>query len=431
MRWKGWALGLALALACTSEQPGRPDAGPGGDNPGDGNEGSPFTRQVLDGAEMTLAPLALAVGPGDRVGVAYYARVLDRVHEIRFVEWKDGQASEPELVATVEMVSGLSVAYDSAGKAAVSYLGGPTDTNVSVYWKQNDLAVSYRNGPGSWTEEVVVRESDEAAAGNPLADAGFLVGLNPAIIFDGTKAYVAYRDGHNGQFGKQDWEASDLELAEGTPGSWTKRVLAMAGDTKAAYGGHISMVLGEGGQPALVHDQVADSAEGRGRNVLFQKRKADGSWTAPLQVQTVYDTQLGASLAWDAQAGYGVAVVDRTDDRLTYIGSGDGVTWSSPDPVFQSGSGGWYPALAFDPVMHEPHIAFYICSNAPSVTEQGCDARVDELRVAALIEGLEWRDVLVDAGGGWGTKLAFLSTGKRVLAYRDPWTTALKLAVEP
>jgi hypothetical protein len=300
-----------------------------------------------------------------------------------------------------------------------------------VGWAQSDLAVSYRNTPGSWTERVPVRRSNEAPTGNALADSGFLVGLNPAIVFDGTKAYVAYRDCHNGAFGRQDYESSDLELAEGGPTSWTKRNLAMSADTKAGYGGHISLVLGEGRQPALVHDQVPDSAGGQGHDLLFQRRKADGSWTPPLKVQTVYDTQLGGSLAWDAEVGYGVAVVDRTDNELTYISSKDGLTWSSANPVFQSGAGGWYPSLAFDPVHHEPHIAFYICSNSASANEQGCDPRVDELRISAFIEGQNWQEVLVDAAGGWGPKLAFLSTGKRVVAYRDVDAGAVKLAVEP
>jgi hypothetical protein len=291
--------------------------------------------------------------------------------------------------------------------------------------------VAYRNGPGSWTQNIAATKSNDVVTGNNLADSGFLVGLNPAIVFNGTKAYVAYRDGHNGQFGKQDWEGSDLEVVEGGPANWTlRRMVAMSADTKSGYGGHISMVLGEGGLPALVHDQVSDGADARGHNVLFQRRKADGSWTTPLQVQTVSDTQLGASLAWDGQVGYGVAVVDRTSNKLTYTFSKDGVSWSAPDPVFQSGAGGWYPSLAFDPAHHEPHIAYYVCSNSASANEQGCDARVDELRVFALIES-NWRDVLVDAGGGWGSKLAFLSTGKRVVAYRAPDSGVVKLAVEP
>ncbi|QRN95462.1 hypothetical protein JRI60_41420 [Archangium violaceum] len=428
MRRQGWALGLALALACTPDEPRPPDAGTGDDNTDTLNGLSPFTRVVLDTTATELQPIALAVGPQDRVGVAYISRVTGtKNYEIRFIEWKDGQASQPERVATVEVVSGVSVAYDSTGKAAVSYLGGGADQ--SVEWVQSDLAVSYRNAPGSWAERIPATRSNNAPTGNALADSGFLVGLNPAIVFDGTKAYVAYRDGHNGQFGKQDWEGSDLELVEGGPTSWAPRMLAMSADTKAGYGGHISMVMA-GGQPALVHDQVLDSADARGRNVLFQRRKPDGTWTTALRVQTVSDTQLGASLGWDSQVGYGVAVVDRTSNKLTYTFSKDGVSWSEPDPVFQSGAGGWYPSLAFDPVHHEPHIAYYICSNNVSANEQSCDPRVDELHISAFIEQ-NWNDVLVDAAGGWGAKLAFLSTGKRVVAYRAPDSGVVKLAVEP
>lgn len=428
MRRHGWALGLALALACTPETR-RPDAGTEDDNTDTLNELSPFGRSTLDATARELQPLALAVGPEDRVGVAYYSRVGEtKDYQLRFIEWKNGQASQPEVIATVEVVSGVSVAYDSAGKAAVSYLGGGSDQSVD--WVQSDLAVAYRNGPGSWTQHIAATRSNDVRTGNNVADSGFLVGLNPAIVFDGTKAYVAYRDGHNGQSGRGDWESSDLELAEGGPASWASKMVAMSADSKAGYGGHIAMVLGADRQPALVHDQVTDGANGRGHNVLFQRRKADGSWTSPLEVQAVSDTQLGASLGWDSEVGYGVAVVDRTSNKLTYTFSKEGVSWSEPDPVFQSGAGGWYPSLAFDPERHEPHIAFYICSNSTSANEQGCDARVDELRVAALI-GQNWQDVLVDAAGGWGAKLGFLSTGKRVVVYRAPDTGGVKLAVEP
>jgi hypothetical protein len=427
MRRQGWALGLALALACTPDTH-RPDAGGGEDNTDTLNGSSPFTRLVLDATAAELQPIALAVGPENRVGVAYVSRVTGtKDYEVRFIEWKNGQVSPPERVATVQVVNGVSVAYDSTGKAAVSYLGGGSDRSED--WVQSDLAVSYRNAPGSWAQQIPVRRSNEAFTGNTLADSGFLVGLNPAIVFDGTKAYVAYRDGHQGQFGKQDWEGSDLELAEGGPTSWTRKMLAMSADTKAGYGGHISMVMAAG-QPALVHDQVTDGADARGHNVLFQRRKPDGTWTTAHQVQTVADTQLGASLGWDSQVGYGVAVVDRTSNKLTYTFSKDGVSWSEPDPVFQSGAGGWYPSLAFDPVHHEPHIAYYICSNSVSANEQSCDPRVDELHISAFIEQ-NWNDVLVDAAGGWGAKLAFLSTGKRVVAYRAPDTGVVKLAVEP
>src|SRR5688572_24986865 len=102
MRRHGWALGLALALACTPETR-RPDAGTEEDNTDKLNELSPFSRSVLDATARELQPLAIAVGPGDVVGVAYYSRVGDTAdYELRFLEWNKGEASQPEVIDTVQ-----------------------------------------------------------------------------------------------------------------------------------------------------------------------------------------------------------------------------------------------------------------------------------------------------------------------------------------
>lgn len=435
MRLQGWALCLSLALvACKGDEtPGdNPDAGP---NPGDPNSNSPYTRLTLDSAPTDLQPLAMAVGPGDRVGVAYFFRINSTDYEIRYVQIEGGQVSQPEKVDTVQRVFGLSVAFDSNGRPAVAYLGGGADQ--SAFWFQSDLEVAFRTGPNTWLSRIPVTMGNQAIAGNPVSDTGFLVGLNPAIVFKGTEAFVAYRDGHNGQFEQQDWAGSDLEVVNGGPDNWTPRVVAAGGDNKAAYGGHISMVLGLNGQPALVHDQVSGSADGTGANVLFQRRNTDGTWTSPFQVQTVTNTQRGASLAWDPVLGFGVAVVERSVNRLTFV-SCRGTTatqctraadWTTPDPVYESGTGGWYPSLAIDPKTHDPAIAFYTCARTAGANEGTCNPNDDELRVATRIEG-NWREALVDAEGGWTPKMAYLSTGLRVIAYRAPSNGVLKLAVE-
>ena len=99
-------------------------------------------------------------------------------------------------------------------------------------------------------------------------------------------------------------------------------------------------------------------------------------------------------------------------------------------PIFGSGSGGWFPSLAMDPVFHEPAVAFYICSTTQGKsTIQACDPKDDELKVIQRIAGT-WRETLVDSGGGYLPKLGFFATGKRVVAYRVPKTGHVRLAVE-
>ncbi|RJS16643.1 hypothetical protein DRW03_30490 [Corallococcus sp. H22C18031201] len=437
MRRHAYALCLALALGCGNDKPANPDGGP---KPGeDPNAGSPFVRLTVDSDPSELhriSSIALAVGPENRIGVAYFAKLNDKDFQLRYREVRDGQVQSTfEPIATVQRVFGVSLSFGPDGQPVVAYLGGGSDG--SVLWLQSDMALSYRGAQGTWTERIAVRRGDEAKVNSPVSDTGLLVGLNPALVFSGSEAIVVYRDGHDGQFPQQDWAGSDLEVATGGPTTWQHRVVAAGGDTKKAYGGHINMVMA-GGQPALVSDQAYGGPDATGQNVLFQRRNADGAtWSAPLQVQTVGNTQLGASLAYDAQEGFGIAVVDRNSDRLTYTEcAGTTATkctvpgdWSLPFPVYQAGSGGWYPSLAFDPTTHEPAIAFHVCSQEAGRNETSCTPADDQLLISTRISGT-WREVLVDSAGGWSPKLAFLSSGKRVVLYRVPSSGTLTLAVE-
>ncbi|CAM3677233.1 hypothetical protein G4177_05395 [Corallococcus sp. ZKHCc1 1396] len=438
MKRHAWLLGAALALGCGGGKPANPDAGPG---PGTdaGTTETPFARLTVDTepSELhTISSIAMAVGPDDRIGIAYFVKVSDKDSELRYREVKDGQVqATAEKIATVQRVYGVSLAFAPSGQPAVSYLGGGSDD--SIFWFQSDLAVSYRNANGTWTERIAVTQGDQAVAGNPVSDTGYLVGLNPSIVFNGSQALVVYRDGHNGQFPQQDWAGSDVELASGGPTAWQHRVVASGGDQKGAYGGHLQMLMADG-QPALVFDQAFGAADAPGQNVFFQRRNADGTtWTPPVQVQAVGNTMLGASMAYDSTVGFGIAAVDRANNRLTFI-SCDGTTgakcaaagdWTLPDPVFQTGSGGWYPSLAFDPATHDPSIAFHICSLESGRNEGSCSPADDALVIATRVEG-QWRETTVDFDGAWSPKLAFLSSGQRVLLYRSGRTQALTLAVE-
>ena len=207
-----------------------------------------------------------------------------------------------------------------------------------------------------------------------MSDRGFLVGLNPAIVFSGTQAIVAYRDWHNGQFPQQDWAGSDLEVATGGPGELDG---ARGGRGRQRQGGVRGPHLhGDGGRAAGAGARPGVRQRGwHGRQRAVPAPQRGRHWTPTFQVQTVANTQRGASLAWDSTLGYGIAVVERSDSKLTFT-SCRGTTasqctmaadWTTPDPVFQAGSGGWYPSLAIDPSTHDPSIAFYICSNSAGV----------------------------------------------------------------
>jgi hypothetical protein len=439
---------LLAALAACSSSPGTPTTD-GGNPDGGPPPGTPIIYS-LDGIQTDPSlHLSLAIGPNDRVGVAYFRGVSGSNYEVRYVEWQNGNVSNSEVVQSVQRVSdpmvcsqcnyGVSLAFQSNGQPAVSYLGGGDDGTGSLFWKQSDAMISYRQSSGSWQEQTVVRMSNEAycnltGGDNNPSNIGFVVGLFPALGFVGTTAHLAYRDVHGGQFPFQDWNASDLEVASGGGSTWNHRPIVCGGDDKKAYGGHTQMVIAQG-QPAVVSDEIFNSADGTGKNVLFHRRNSDGSWTGTAwssPVISVDNTQAGPSLAYDSTAGYLIAVTDRTSNTLLFTSSTNGTTWTVATPVVQEGTTGWYPSVAIDPSAHEPSIAYYHCANRTGVAESSCPANENQLRLMYRVSGSIWRGpTLLDSQGGVFPKLGFLSNGRMVVAYRHPATGVLKLYLGP
>lgn len=448
------ALTLACCVFACTPPPPPPTGGGGGSTGGGGGGGglTPFAVSDLDPNAVDATYFAIAVDPvQERVGVAYYSNRGTQMmmgtpdYDIKYVEWKQGVVSPIQTVRYVQRLAGIALAFDPVtGEPVMSYLGGDPGFVVgqSIFWFQSDAVINRRSGGTTWTETVIATDGDQITCGNPVSDRGFLVGLWPAIAFDSTnKMYLAYRDGHDGQFPMQDWAGSDVELWEGAMPPTAGSCLAQGGNNKDAYGGHNQMVIGAGDQPAIIYDQMFGTSDSNGINVFFQKRNPNGTWTPTGSLLTVSNTQTGAVLAYDPTEGYGIAFVDRGTNELGYVNSVNGTTWNSIDPVFGSGSGGWYPSLAMDPINHEPAIAFYVCSPRASVIETGCTTTEDKLVVTQRVVGT-WRETVVDTNGGYGPKLAFFASGKRVVVYRTPpainpttgltvtGVGALKIAVE-
>jgi len=431
------ALCLLLFTACPSPG-GNPDPD-GGPKPDGGTDTAAFTLQTLDATATDRQPLAAVLLPNDKVGVAYFLRVNtdaqgNGVYDLRYLEWSNGTVSASEKIDTVTRVIGLGMAVQPNGQPAVAYLGG-NDTTQS-FWFQNDAYLAYRTANRTWAKEVVVQKSDEAP-GNAVSNAGFLVGLHAALAFDGATAYYAYRDCHNGQSPQGDYNASDLEVASGWVGGWTKK-LAIGADGvtvgKQGYGGHNQLLVVNHGV-TLVSDRIINLpgfAGEPGADVTVMRRDpVAGTWSTPKVVMNVANTQTGPSVAYDAQLGYAIAAVDANTNQLSFISSPDGNVWSTVDPVWRSGKGGWYPSLAIDPSTHDAEIAYYFCSNASNAGS--CNPADDELRLTARLTNWSYR--VVDPAGGYLPKLLFLGNGKRVIVYRDvttsgPTAASLKLAVE-
>src|ERR1700687_5070127 len=98
----GFQLELCLLLmlgvgACTPVG-GDPNGVDGG-NPDCGSGTIGIT--VLDSTTMDKTPIAMAVGPNDRIGVAYFRNAASPSFDVRYLEWKNGQVTTDERVQTV------------------------------------------------------------------------------------------------------------------------------------------------------------------------------------------------------------------------------------------------------------------------------------------------------------------------------------------
>lgn len=434
-----WAAPQALVFTACAGGGGGTGAGAGGGaggGTGGGGGLEPFAITSLDSAARGIDYLAAAFDPAQRrVGVVYYAPRGSEMmsghpdFDIKYVEYRDGQVIGPETIRYVQRKIGLAIAFNpTTGEPTVSYVGGDPGfiMGMSIYWFQSDAVINVRSG-GTWTETIVAAEGGEVTCGNPVSDRGLLVGLWPALLYDPTGTlYYAYRDGHDAQFPQQDWNGSDVEIFEGAPPGMMGKCVSAGGNNKQAWGGHIQLAMGNG-QPAMIYDQMFGTSDQNGSNVVFQERDAVGNWGSPAVLLNISNTQSGPSLAWDSMEGWGVAVVDRATNELSYVSRPPmSMTWSAPDPVFGAGSGGWYPSLAMDPVFHEPAIAFYVCSARNSVNETNCLTNEDELRIMQRVSG-NWRETVVDKNGGYLPKLGFFTDGtgpgassKRVVVYRQP-----------
>jgi hypothetical protein len=456
------ALGAVfLSLVALPGCPPPDNGGDGGDDGGDqGDAGvdagcvNGFCNTTLDPSRMALfgdftPQLAAALGPNDRIGIAYLKADAglnpdggpNLSYAIQYMEWQNGNVTVgPEVVQTVHNADGLSVAFQSTGQPAVAYLGGPADLNTSTLWWNNDAVTAYRTGTNAWTEHTAVMDSNEAMGDNNVSNTGYLVGIYPALAFDSTnKAYLAYRDCHSGQsVGTGDYNGSDLELAEGGPTAWTHTMLQEGGNDKLSWGG-LSRMLMVGDQPAMVMSRVIGVPNGYGTDVYFLRRdggSGNPSWTAPIIVSAASQVSPGPSLAYDGTK-YGVAFTDlqATGGQALYFAESartadGGVSFPVKDVVVQAGSGGWYPYAAYRPSTKDPSIVYHVCSVRLGFTDyKSCPASEDELQLSERIGGY-WYPTTVDTAGGFQPHLFYLSNDKRVIVYRDPRYGTVRIAVE-
>ena len=442
-------------------------------------DAGPFTFLAADTSDAGMAglPIAMAVGPSDQVGVAYFRPTGNSLgsavdYGLMYFEVRNGAISVPPAqITVVQNQDGLTIDFDAQGNAVVGFLGGE---GSSSYWLQSQAALAYQQSDGGWNLQVCMQDSTAMGAftwtvdqnGSPdmsamqLVNEGKVVGLWPALVFDGGTALMAYRDVHFGESPIQDWAASDVKLCQGTPGNWTSwsapmTVDASGADKPGGYGLHNQLIFGPNGALAALCDSDSTgqgAVDAQGTNVWFAQQNL-GSWTNstsdwslpvnPLNptnnaADVLVDTQSGPTMAYNATFGYSVAAVDTSPPgggpaALYYASSPDGQTWSTRQTVFSLGSGGFYPSLADDPVSGDPNLVYTVCSGDPGVTPApgACDAPELHLVVVGT-NPPNWAatTTTVTTQAAFTPKIAFLSTDKVVIAYRDLDTGSIYLAFQ-
>ncbi|MFT3841207.1 MAG: hypothetical protein QM723_29715 [Myxococcaceae bacterium] len=471
------ALGLVWAVlgGCPPSLPPPNDGGMTTGGGAGGGSSQFFTYVDLDTHAVNTQYIAVATDLSqDRIGVAYYVdtkvtvpsavQIDAGLHdgtdnwEVHYLEWKAGQISGQSTLRVVQRPVGISVAFQPNGEPVVAYLGGDGQdlTGMSRYWFQSDPEISVRSGGSTWTQYVSnAKMSSDLQGGDTQSldqigmcasgpdGVGFVLGLWPAIAYDSTgKLYWAFRDVHSGQFPQQDWGASDLKVVSGTglPPSSPEWCVKAGGDDKGSWGGQNQMAIGAGDLPAIAFTTEPLGPDNDGNSIFFTRLQSNGNWTDIQQITTSPDVQTGPGFAYDSTEGYGIAWVDHSAQSqlfYTHSATGDHNTWQTPTPIFGSGTGGWFPSLAMDPMHHEPAVSFYICSDASGKSEGSC-TQDDELDIIQRISG-NWRQITVDTFGSVAaldnpnrviSKVGFFSTGKRFVVYRLPQGDTLRLAVE-
>ena len=268
-------LGLlpAVALACSS---GNGDGGTSTTTGGtgglpDGGDGG-LLSFVLDPNAMGNGDIAMAIGPNDKVGVAYFTVVGQSNtgfnYGINYVEYQNGVVSTPVQVRVVQRTLGLTLAYQPDGTPAIGYLGGmnytytgPMDGGMtptgSTYWLESQAAIAYPLSDGGWAESVCMVDSTAMMTFNVslncvasnLMNRGSVVGLWPSLVFDGGTAMMVFRDVHDGQYPVQDWQASAGQDVRGESVGWLELCRAHrecdiceCSNNHGAFGGHNQMI---------------------------------------------------------------------------------------------------------------------------------------------------------------------------------------------
>ncbi len=287
--------------------------------------------------------------------------------------------------------TGVGLAFDSAGNAGIAYTGvGATPAQDRC--GANEAFLTRATGGtfgaplqvshGSQSDGLVASQAGNCSQN--VCNSGDVTGWWPALAFDpNDNPTMVYRDVHFG-FAVSDLTAkSDVELAQGSGGSYP--ILTI--DVSRGGGNFNRLALSPSGLPAVLeYSTGASPGVYVDRDVVkggLAAQEAAGGWSSTQVFAGQVGPQLGFAIS--AQGLFAAAYYDAGTSRLFYVESSDGSTWSSPTAVDDNGLTGQYPSLAFDS-SGDPAIAYYRCARSTGATQ--CDPTQDGLQLARRKAGV-------------------------------------------
>ena len=327
--------------------------------------------------------------------------------------WEVEQAAAPAVPLSPY---GLDLSFDPAGRPAIAYAGGEPEDN----WCGGHDAVLAVRDDATWTEQTAAMESDDAWSGDEASDAGFVVGLWPALAFD-TQGHAAllYRDAHYGSIQHDDRIRSDAELAWSDGSAWSHQVVDL-GDGAQDYG---DLAFDDDGRPVAAYAITVEATQDS-RYGVWAARLEDGDWSHVQLYAGGIHTEVALALspatglpsvAFYAQREEAAVVVTLADDGAF----ADPDAWTTERVATPGYDEGRNVALAFDET-GEPALAYHRCRRATSAGTD-CDLNDEAAVFASRHEG-SWVYETVATGSlgscGDQTALAFDTDGRPHVFYR-------------
>ena len=403
---------VSTLSACDAGDDGG-DGGDGGEGEGEGEgDAAPVTvlsTTTLDDAVPLVTPgFAIAARPDGRFAVAWF----EEGTTVITCESASGPIDGPTVVlkladeradgsVRVRVVdpavptnheSSVDIAAAPDGAILIAYNGG---TTTRTFCGASDLMIAVEDDEAgdTFTIRTVADEADTTTAcrgeagGDPYCGQGSVVGLYPGLAVD-DEGHVAitYLDTHFG-FADTDINASDAELATGTPSSTTLSSVNM--ESGGGYFG--SCALADDGRVLVGHMVVANnqfSSSGGGSYVVQDGLYAQvvdaagvvvGGDENPPPLLAGKKTDGRVATAFVPGRGFAAASHVRGDEELQLFLSGDdGATWSGRF-VEQLGRSGRDPGIV---VLDDGRVVLAYGHCRDDTNQDTCDARKDGVRLA-------------------------------------------------